>query len=213
MSGTVGVMLSLKISNATYTFVRSNSGVFGSGGGTTTGVDTSGANLIVVGIWYHTGFGTATISDSKSNSWTALTAYTNFGQGVKLFYCENPTVDSGHTITTNAGYCGVGMLAVSSTGSITYQTVTGAAANASGNLQPGSITPSVNDSILVTAFGSFNGAAPTTPSGYTSIANNTTGTAEAGGMAYKIQTTASAENPTWNGTGTSQAATMMCFNP
>lgn len=190
----------------------STSFVFGATGGTSSAIDTTGATGIFAAIWYLTSAG-QNFSDSKGNIWIPLTTQTNIGISCVILYCANPIVGTGHTFSTTSHFVGGGVLAVTGNGTSPFGAESGSNANASGNLQPGSLTPSVNNCILITAFGSFNGTAPTTPSGYTSIANNTTATAEAGGMAYKIQTTASAENPTWNSTGSSQSAVLAYFTP
>ena len=65
---------------------------------TTSAIDTTGATLLVALIVTDTGGGT--MSDSKGNTWTALTAHSG-GTTVtgQLFYVSNPTVGSGHTFT------------------------------------------------------------------------------------------------------------------
>lgn len=198
--------------SATYTFVSSSASVFGTSGGTTGTLDTTGAELLVVCIWDLTAGG-QNLSDNKSNTYTQLTVETNFGQSSVCFYDLTPTVGTGHTWTTTSRFVGVGVLAMSTTGTPAFDQESGHSQNASGNIQPGSLTPTVNDSLIVTAFGSFNGSAPSMPTGYTQVASNTTSTAEAGGMGYKIQTTASAENPTWNGSGSSLTVNLAIFKP
>lgn len=196
----------------TYSLVQSSGDVFGSSGGTTGNKDTRTANLIVVCLWYHAGTA-ANISDNQGNTYTGLTAKIDNNQGSKCYYKINPTTSATHTFTTTSHFVGVGVQSWKSTGTPVFDQESGFAQNASGNIQPGSLTPSVNNSIAITSMGAFNGAAPTTPSGYTSTANNTTSTAEAGGMAYVIQTTATATNPTWNGTGSSETAVLAIFKP
>lgn len=196
--------------------IISVNGVFGASGGTTSAIDTTGAELLVAGIWCLTSAG-ENLSDSKGNTWTKLTSQINFGMDVVLYYCINPTVGSGHTFSTTSHFVGVGVAAFSSTGSgPTYDTQNGANQNASGNLQPGSITPAVNGSVVVTAFGSFNGSTsggPAIPTNYIGVARNTTSTAEAGGLGFWIQTTATATNPTWNDNGSSECAVIASWKP
>ena len=73
---------------------------------TTTGFDTSGASLIVVGVSYYYGPGgqDPTITDSKvGNSWTPLTLrFTSFSCAHQFFYCLNPAVGASHTFTSTA---------------------------------------------------------------------------------------------------------------
>lgn len=194
--------------------VSSRADVFGSTWGTTTAIDTTWANFLVVGIWRHTGFGSLTLSDSKGNTWTQLTERVSVSQGCVLFYCANPTVWTGHTFTTWAWFAGVGVGAFSGVRtSSPFDLQNGNVLNAPWNIQPWSITPTANWALVVTAFGSFNGAAPSMPTWYAQIASNTTSTAEAGGMGYKIQTSAAAENPTWNSSGSAQATVIADFLP
>lgn len=205
-------MASVAAASNTYSLIQSSGDVFGASGGTTGNKNTSTANLIVVGIWCLTSAG-ENLSDNQSNIYTKLTSQIDFGMDVVFYYKISPTTSSTHTFTTTSHFVGVGVQSWLSTGTPVFDQESGNHANASGNLQPGSLTPSVNNCICITAFGTFNGAAPTTPSGYTSTANNATSTAEGGGMAYLIQTTATATNPTWNGTGSSQCAVLAIFKP
>jgi hypothetical protein len=78
----------------------------GGSGGTTAALDTSGANLLILSVSWYT-INTAnpsTISDSKGNTWTALTRR-NSPSGHfahRLWYATNPTVGTGHTFTVTA---------------------------------------------------------------------------------------------------------------
>ena len=70
--------------------------------GTTSGINTTGANLIVVTVAYDTQSG---VSDSNGNTWTALTAQSGSQDGnARMYYCFNPTVGAGHTFTSAQGY-------------------------------------------------------------------------------------------------------------
>ena len=68
---------------------------------TTGSIETTAATLLVVWLAMDNG-GTVSLSDSKSNSWTALTSSVNGSTKSILYYCSNPTVGTGHTFT-NAG--------------------------------------------------------------------------------------------------------------
>lgn len=74
------------------------------------------------------------------------------------------------------------------------------------SVQPGSLTPSVDNSLVVTVCGAYAGTITLSGgSGYTTPSTITQDSHHIGiGVAYKAQTTAAAENPTWtigNGTG------------
>src|SRR5690349_3343729 len=74
----------------------------GSGGSTTSAIDTTGADFIVVGVLYSQAHH-PTVSDSKSNTWTAVgSAHDSSQEGVQLYFCHNPTVGSGHTFSALA---------------------------------------------------------------------------------------------------------------
>jgi hypothetical protein len=73
-------------------------------GATTAAIDTTGATLLVAVVSDFTGGPGITFSDSKSNTWTSLTAYTNTaGQmRVRIYYAyaTSGKVGSGHTFTS-----------------------------------------------------------------------------------------------------------------
>jgi hypothetical protein len=78
----------------------------------------------------------------------------------------------------------------------------------SSGTQPGSINPSEDGSLIITAHCAFGGAA--TVAGFTTVSTAfAPGTNMAGGMAYYIQPTAAAINPTWSETGTLAIASFL----
>ncbi len=182
---------------------------------TTNAADTTGANLLVVGFEYLVaaippGSITPTLTDNKGNSYRTLTIKTNAG-GVStvLAFVNNAVVGSGHTFTLTNLYPFFG--------SIKYLALSGAsihlpfdkqngaidAASAiSGGLQTGSVSPSVDNEIIITALVATDTAGGETfaiDSGFTISdqidysAGNNYGSA----LAYKIQTTKAAVNPKW----------------
>ena len=193
-----------------FTLTITQSGAWTTGGGTTSAVTTTGANLIVCGLWWHTG-SSASFFDSKTNSWTQIGFQSNGFMGTALYYCIGPTTGSGHTFRTNSNFSGIGMVAVSAGGATpTFDRVIGSNSSTS-PLTTGSLTPVNNSELYVTAIGSFNGALPAMPVGYTYVGANTTSAAEAGAMGYKIGTTTGAENPSWTTTGTNNTAVLGFF--
>lgn len=178
---------------------------------TTTAIDTSGANLIVVGVSHQTGTG-PTITDSASNTWTALTeSNIASGVGAKMYYCYAPTTSSSHTFTDGSGGSAtVGVLAVSGATSSPFDLETGATSTATTTVQTGSITPSLANELLVTMFG-FNAAGTPTSinSSFTKIGevDFLSGNHYGGAMGYLVQTTAAAVNPTWTRTNSQSQAT------
>jgi hypothetical protein len=193
---------------------------------TTAGINTTGADLIVVSVVVDTnGTGSTTanppsITDSKSNGWTQITAQAA-GSGTSatyLFFSHNPMVGSGHTFTATTATVPAGTITVqawsgSVVGMVTDQN---SAANTGGatSLQPGSITPSQNNSLVVASFGGLDMDAGDTQSidgGFALSDQNTFvgGNHYAGAMAYLVQGSAAAINPTWSWTNTSSAAALI----
>lgn len=180
--------------------------------GPTAAIDTTGATLLVVATAYSTSFsGITGVSDSKSNTWTALTEYKNGTTSTsRLFYCSNPTVGTGHTFSTVGGFSNTPAIAVQAWKgtvlSVSADFDTGAAA-----LNPGSGTPSTNNQVIVTTMDTNVSAAYTVGSGFTiSDQINFSGGVNPGfAMAYLIQSAAAAVNPTWTGGASPTPTTAM----
>lgn len=192
--------------------------VFGVSGGNTT-LNTSAATLLIVVLDYYKAGG-RNLTDSNSNSWTevALGVDASTNCASVMYYCENPTVGASHTFYTTSQYCGLTIICVSGEATTSYDVSNGRGgydASPYTTFQPGSVTPSQNNSLVITsAYQAAPTGAVTTPSGYTSIANWAFGTAYPGGVAYQIQTTATATNPTWGVSATSNvAANIAVFKP
>lgn len=196
---------------------------------TTSGIDTTGATLIVAAVMYTGSAGTATLSDSYGNAWTPLTeeqSPSTIGTDlrvVRLFYALAPTVGPGHTFTGGESASSRVSVMVCAFGgaSPVYGAETG---NGCRNgvpvatpttLQPGSLTPGGDGSVLVIGV-SCESRTFSIDSGFT-ILDQASGLSGGGGgtaiaLAYKIQTAAAADNPTWTfsaGLGNRGAATRM----
>lgn len=165
---------------------------------------------MVIGAAYDSG---ATVSDSNGNTWTALTAISPGGGDTfcRLWYCENPTVGSGHTVTISISYGAVFMSAFSGGKAASFDVENGdfAVSSSITSQQTGSITPTENNELVIAcmAVGATNSAHGVN-GGFTLAAsvNGTTGVQYGGGFAYLIQTTAAAANPTFSWTGNAGAA-------
>lgn len=200
--------------NAAIAHVASTSA--GSTGGatvTTSSIDTTGANLIVVAVSYYSDGVVPTLSDSKGNTWTGLTERSlSASSSVRLFYCVAPTVGSGHTFTAARlnSYPTVSVSAFSGAAASPYDQESGAVVGTtSTSYQPGSITPSENNCVLVTGIAN-GGTSNTIDSSFNATSTGNSGSNHVGGgIAYKIQTTAGAENPTWSWTTSSSRASAM----
>ncbi len=180
---------------------------------TTVGVDTSGANLIVVATAYD-GTTVRTPTDNKSNTpYTLVINNTSGTPRTYLHFYLNPSVGTGHTfsIAASAQSPAIAMVAFSgvATSSALDQSSQAAAR------QPGSITPSEDNEVVITA--SAHGSAGNAPTVDTPFSSHLTasivgaGPNYAIGLAYEIQTTATARNPTWSPNTGSNSSVIASF--
>jgi hypothetical protein len=172
---------------------------------TTAGIDTTGANLIVVAVGYNT---VGTLTDSKSNTWTALTTRGS-APGSKLYYCVPSSVGAAHTFTWTASFPSICVAAFSGAHATPFDLENGNNAGVSvTSIQPGSITPSEDNELVIAGFG-YNGTQTVSINGGFTISDQkplNSGVAYGSAMAYLIQTTAAAANPAWSWTGAQNAA-------
>lgn len=183
-------------------------------GVTSNSIDTTGANLIIVSVsWYPAGGAdvtTAELSDSKGNTWTQLNlagVISSTATANRLFYCYGGTVGSGHTFTVaeNSSYPVISVLSFSNASASPLDQQSQSEQSATNTVQPGSITATQANAILVTSVGfgvagatvsvnlSFNTPVQSTP---------VDGDSVGGGISYRIDTSAAATNPTWTKTDT-----------
>src|SRR5262252_36271 len=178
----------------------------GSGGGTTAAIDTTGADLLVLGVgWYAAGGTLATPTDSKGNTWIALTAH---GPGQfathRFWYAKNAIVGAGHTFTATGAGTFANLIVHAFSGShLTAPFDVESGASSSGGvatLASGSVTPTQNGSVVVTGYACLtnpgNSAETVTPTmTQTAVGTSATGRSLTGVL---IQTTAAVINPTWS---------------
>ena len=179
---------------------------------TTGAIDTTGASLLVV--LSSTDLSVpSVITDSKSNTWVNRTVYSDAGStvGLKVSYVVNPTVGTSHTFT-NTGYNpSIAVLVFSGAATSTpYDVENGQNMGTGTTGTPGSVTPGTDNEVVVTGM-----ATTSADGGFVSIGSSFTMTDDvdptfATGYpliaAYKIQTTAGAENPLWTWTSSAGAA-------
>ena len=184
----------------------------GVNGGTSASVDTSGADLIVLwATWYDSVTLDVTVSDSKSNTWTALTLREVEFQRGKVWYAYAPSVGSGHTFTvagTNT-YATLLMSAWSGAAASPFDQQNGTA-NTNSVLSTGSVTPT-EDNELVLAFVGFDnnsGGAVSVNASLSIIQSQAyvAATQDGASDAYIVQTSAGAVNPQWNITTSTKLA-------
>ena len=166
-------------------------------GGTTGAINTTGASLIVVSVAHTTTVPTPT--DSMNNTWTALNLYSINNPANDMFYVSNPTTSATHTFTGSLGIC---VLAFSGTlvTSSPLDAQNGSTA-AGTTLSTGSVTPNFNNEVLVTGVGINFDSTVSIDSGFTVPSNGyidfSSGLYYGMAMAYLVETTAAAKNPTW----------------
>lgn len=197
------------------TGVTANLGV---NGGTTSSVDSTGGNLIVVAVASYDLSSAPTVSDSKGNTYSALTAQSSAGSHrIQLFYAANATVGSGHTftVTGSTSYSSISVNVFSGAKTTSPFDQQNGASGGSTSLATGSVTPTEDNEVVVAGI-----ALDSAPSSLTinssfstpAVAYFAGGSAYGVGSAYKIQTTAAAVNPTWSWTVSSgQAAAIATF--
>jgi len=186
---------------------------------TTAAVNTTGANLIILAASYYVlAGGGPSVSDSAGNVWTALTAYGTGDRTMKLYYSINPVTSASHTFTftsTNATYPSLAMMAFSGAAGGYGLAENGAGAVAT-SIATGSVTPSINNCLLVTGLSFTDSTVNATINSAFTVAQSLPSANKASvAAAYKVQTTAGAENPTWTqgGAASAMATSIAVFKP
>jgi PA14 domain len=183
----------------------------------TTGIDTRAANLIVINVWHDPRAGsTPVLTDSKSNAWTPLTSRFSGTGTTQLFYCAGPTTDVSHIFTatgTSGTNPAIAVLSFSGGAVSPFLAETGNNNGPVTSLQPGSLTPAQDDCLVVTGIDIHNGNSLTIDSGFTAVVQGVSpGNYQGGGIAYLLERSAAAVNPTWTwATGEFAAAVMAVF--
>jgi hypothetical protein len=178
-------------------------------GGTTAAINTTGADLIVLILASVSGGGSASISDSKSNTWTPRTdqGHGSNGGGSRIYDCVPTSVGSGHTFTASAAFMYGGIFVLSFSGAHAspfdqQNTNTGTGTT----IQPGSVTPSEGNELIVFGAGALENGIDISSVNTGTLGSHAAGVTAAsygGGIAYLIQTSASAVNPTITLSGSS----------
>lgn len=163
--------------------------------------DDSGCDYGILVINYATAASSMTFVDGKGSKWNLLDNDTNTSVKQAVYECPKPVTGSGHTITVAC--TGGGLPSVFFIGTRGVRLVNRAdqastnAVSTGTSVQPGSITPSENNCIVVTCLGAYAGNITAPGGGYTGNTVNTSVAHIGGGLSYIIQTTATATNPTW----------------
>lgn len=171
-------------------------------------LNTTGAGTIIIYAGDYIGYLPTSFSDSAGNTYSAGTAYGS-NQGGRFFYKNAPTTGSSVSFTANfsggdtRGFYGMLVLSGGIASPLDQQNGSADDSSGSNTRQPGSVTPTNDNQIVVTGIFCYQaGAAPTISSPYTvTDAVALSGHIGMGGMAYSIQTSATATNPTWTSVG------------
>ncbi len=198
------------------------------GAGFTSGsINTSGADLLIVMVGNFSGT-QPTLTDSvgaSSNTWTALTRQdSGSGSSGLIYYAKNATVGSGHTFTLTGANSFASMEVQAWSGSdltAPFDVENGANESSSlTSLQTGSVTPANNGSLIVAGLClrglSVSGDTATIGSGFTDLDQQVGVSSQCLGsaLAYLVQGTAGAVNPTWSWTHVDSAdAVIAVFKP
>lgn len=186
---------------------------------TTNAVDTSGADLLVVECAFLS-FTSPTFSDSKGNTWNGPLSHDSGTSVSQLFWTKPTSVGSGHTFTLSGTACFPSIAASAFSGSSASPLDQTNGAQGSGglnNLQTGSVTPGEDNELIVTGIAANTVASNTITidSGFTIGAQVTSDTNISVAIAYIIETTATAKNPSWDvtpsGTMTDAATEIATF--
>lgn len=189
-----------------------------SGSVTTSAIDTTGAGLIVIGLAYDDSPSRVVIlTDSKGNEWRHIRSVTQGATRSALFYTIPKSVGSGHTfsnINTN-NFSSIAVQAFSGIAeSITVDQISSNNVSST-TLAPGSITPTIDNELVISHLAISGAGTPISIDGGFTETNEidfSAGNYYGGAMAYLIQTTAAAANPTWTRTTSNpMAATMASF--
>jgi hypothetical protein len=179
----------------------------GFSGGTTVGIDTTGANLLVACVSSHaTAEEDPSISDYYNNSWTlAVESLEFWDYHMRLYYSVPTSVGSGHTFTV-AGVGSQTSINVTAWSGATAAPLDQTAWKGVGgtSIQPGPVTPTLNDELVISCLTNTGDSSNTnrsidgnfTISGQVGTDYTNYTTAIAG--AYLVQTTKATANPTWS---------------
>lgn len=189
---------------------------------TTAPADTTGAGLLIVALSsVNSTYGTTpTVSDSKGNTWTALTAKVGVYYRECLYCCLAPTVGTGHTFScdhagANPPESRPTLAFLAASGTYTAGAENGNHIDAgSSSVQPGSVTPAVDGSLVVTGLLFGDASSATIDSGFAADTINTGSDHLSAAIGWLEQGTAAAVNPTWSwGGGDTPVTTIAAFEP
>lgn len=190
----------------------------------TAAMDSTGADLLVAVVSQWAGATDTTVTDNKSNNWTggALTGRGSNTGRTRIWWCKPTSVGSGHTFTSNNAadiYGTIIGMAFSGAHASPFDVENGNGADiAVTSTQPGSVTPSQANSLIIAACSPADQSLFPygIDSGFTEAdeVEGVTSTIEGLIAAYLIQGAAAAVNPTFSWTvATNPGAAIAVFKP
>lgn len=176
------------------------------GTGVVTGnVNSTGATFLVASVsWFAGTSPTAPIADNKSNTWNHLTTRSIGNWRTRISWCIPTSVGVGHSFSASGFNTGPTVIVSGWTQNHASPAdqENGAGNASASNLATGSITPTANNSLIIAGLGYNQNVSATIGSGFTLIGSFTNASGWThGAMAYLIQSSATAINPTWTATG------------
>ena len=190
----------------------------------TPNIVTTGANFLATGVAYYDGnTPTVRVVDSKSNTWSARTVKKFADFASQIYYSKPVSVGTGHNVTvdsnpTTALYPSIHFASFAGVHATPYDGESAGGQTTGQSVQPGSLTPSVDGCLILAMLccDALNVAGLSINGGFTLLdpLDNTGNVAVGGAMAYLIQTSKAAVNPTfaWSG-ATIGSAVMAAFKP
>ena len=211
------VVFTLTVEAPSWAVVSSVSQNLGINGGTTSsGIDTTGATLIVVSVPWSGTAPSPVVSDNKGNTYTALT-HRSASPDHTMYYCATPTVGTGHTftVTKTSGFSSITVIAFSGAHAVPFSAESGTTNISQSSIQPGAILPPGNNYLIVTGCSHNATLTAAIDSGFTiqEAVPYVGGTYIGGAIAYLVQESAASVNPTWSGGTANWAVSMATFVP
>jgi hypothetical protein len=186
---------------------------------TTSAIDTSGANLIVVMTAYLPSYvGTPTVNDNKGNgSYTSLTRQDSSDNTGQLYYIFGPTVGTGHTFSLAAtgSFASLSVAAFKQATTAPFDVQSAVNGGPSNAPVAPSVTPGFANELVISGYSNgagVDGAVATGIDAGTIAASKpvSIGVSFGSGIAWLKQTTTAAWHPTW--TLNSSTNTWACCN-
>lgn len=195
--------------------LESNTSASGLNGATTPAINTTASSGYFVSV-VHDKNVAVTVSDSQSLTWHALTVQTSTLHKSRLYWATG-SGSSAHTFTVS-GTASLAAICVQAYRNVAAspfdQENGGAAVGTVLDYATGSVTPSMNNEVLIACLGFDNIDTIAVDSSFiiTNQVNFSTGVNYGNALAYKIQTTAGAENPDFSwGTPTLASANIATY--